>query len=1160
MGVLSGYKSSGRPAAQPSLSQLAQMAGFQPNLTPEQIEAEKPKSVGGFIGNIFGDIKEIGQGLTSLVSMTGSDAWDAIREGATLGQAETDGYNWAEVGRTLPAALKGDYAERYGFEGGEAVGERLYEDPLSYVGDALTVLTAGGYAAAKGAQVASKVPSVSAGLRALGQGSDNVSGVVKAVDRILPGLKNDEWAAGTRQVVNPRTQRVQTIDRAFNPARRVWSEQVTQRMLSRPVSALQREVAELEGRVMLQGGPELAESALKNSLTLKQNALRLAEEAGGAPILRDRVADFKVAKLTNTLLGKHGGAHVQGRDAMKKEFAQTLKGLDDADSDRFITRAQIDLPEWAGSRMSFDAIRTMTAATNKESELWVAIQDDLKRIAGIEKAMLTRDISTVPPALIRQARGDLKDAIKKAQPELRPHELRAAVDAALPGRVWELLPTEYEMARRYVEWLSEGAVGDKLGYVDATSQVLDDMRLVTHKNLTNEYLNAGGTYRTVFERALKPLNKVKNDTWDFDAPEAALALDDELMATGLKAPLYVPHIESLNLKVSDFLMPWRMSGMRRAAEGGRKGFKRSEGEVFERWLKGVKDAAITDPLEAYSRRSAEIARHKEAIYFLRNLADEVGRPIEAMDDLAEWETVLNLDGAQMLIRKRMELGDAIAGDEMDVGGMSGAVSSAAEAALRSLPDEVAEVFGRAGALYAVPKTVAEQVEKLMHFRMGYKARLFFDGPLNAWRNLALYLRPAFYINNMMGNSVFLKLQGGSLGSVLRQAVDPKYRALVREFLGENLDDVERTGFFDHTLTRANHFGKNSDKLGAQLTTAVKESKVGRGTGRVRDLLQHFNGVVEDAFRREAYMTAAQKSLALSNVNGVGRPFLKSYRSIQNMMEHGADPQKMAKWLDETNAVMNDYSALSPFERNVIRRTLIPFWPFYKHATKTLFRMPFDHPIKADVLRHLGDLSREMSQEQLGPEIEPWLEGMFPVGMNGEDTRVFNPQAMNPLSDVAAPAEGGGIFKHFAEQLNPLLKVGLEQATGQSIFTGKDFTYPDVSTGFGRERQFEINPETGTIEYLENGKRPNLLQHLLGQVPLVDTLYGGIAGGAAYSGDPTTAIPDPATGEPLYPTDGGLEMLKQFGLPLYDTNPEEYAQKLEEDRMAALQTWLSRNGY
>lgn len=1176
MGLLSGFSpASTGTSREPTLEERAQRAGF--NLadltTPDkELERKEGPSPLGFLENMLGDVREIGTGLTSLVSAAGADAFDFGREVLSGGEAETGGYRLAEMGRRLPEALRQDYSARYGGQGLDEVGRQLYENPLSYLGDALTVATGGGYAAAKGAQVAAKVPNVAKGLSSLAEasalqkagmpgmaaltGADDVSRVVSTVDKILPGLKTGGWAGGTKPVVNPLTGRVVQRPQAFNPTRRMFDTQVVQRALTKPVGNLQREVTMLEQTVDMLGG-ELAPSKLKNDLLMKRNALRLAEEAGGARILRPKVAEWKIARVTDRLIGGSGAAHVAERDGISREFKEVLGGLDEAELEAFISKAQIDLPTWDGRRMPFEAIPALMSKanpTNREAAFLSAIQEDLGRIARME-------MGEVPPSFELRARSDLRDELAAAHPELSRGDLNEMVEAAMPARIEELMQFEIEAAKRYVSGLSEGVVGDGLGIADPLINAIDDARLVIHRNLTTPYLNNGGVYRTIFERGLKPMNKVTSDRWDFDSALEAFDLDDLLVSQGHKSPVYVPHIETLNLRVRDFLMPYRMTGMRKAAETGRHGFKRSEGQVFDRWLEGVGDAMVTNPLDAYARRGAEIARHKEAIYFLDRLLSETGRPIEALDDLADWETTVNIDAAKLIIRKRAEAADNAAesvdmlDETMDFEGVSAVTTSAAARALADLPDEMADALARRGALYAVPKVVADQMDNLMKHRFGFKARMFFDGPINVWRNLALYARPAFYLNNFFGNTTFLKLQGGTLTGVVRQ-LSPRYRSMVREAIGDALTDVE-TGFFDTVGQRSTHFGQHQDRPTARLATLVKQSKPGRGTGKVRDKLQRFNQIIEDAFRRESFLTAAQRQLARSNVQGVGTKFFRTQTQLETIMTKGADEGNLARWLDETNKTMNDYTALSPFERNVIRRGFIPFWAFYKHAAKTLFRLPFEHPAKAGVIRQLGDLSKEMSREVLGGEVEPFLEGMFTIGgtQPGGEALVYNPQSQNPLSDIVSE---GSVFKNLAEQLNPVWKVGIEQATGQELFTGKKFTDPDTLAGFGRTRQFDIDPETG-VQLNPEGARPGLLRHIARQVPGYSQLEDLWTGGAQYSatGQP---ILDAETGLPLYPTDPNQELAQYLGFPTYQANPTEYRTRLQEDRLAALAAWLTRQGY
>src|SRR5512133_32855 len=120
----------------------------QPQAEPQEAIPTNPISFAGhFVGNVLGDVGEIATGITGLIS---AGAHDLLQAGLHLvpgeqGSEYKDPSYMATMARNFWPAIKHDYATRYGSWSGLLHG--LYNDPLSYVSDALIVAGGAGVAA-----------------------------------------------------------------------------------------------------------------------------------------------------------------------------------------------------------------------------------------------------------------------------------------------------------------------------------------------------------------------------------------------------------------------------------------------------------------------------------------------------------------------------------------------------------------------------------------------------------------------------------------------------------------------------------------------------------------------------------------------------------------------------------------------------------------------------------------------------------------------------------------------------------------------------------------------------------------------------------------------------------------------------------------------------
>jgi hypothetical protein len=400
-------------------------------------------------------------------------------------------------------------------------------------------------------------------------------------------------------------------------------------------------------------------------------------------------------------------------------------------------------------------------------------------------------------------------------------------------------------------------------------------------------------------------------------------------------------------------------------------------------------------------------------------------------------------------------------------------------------------------------------------------------------------------------------------------VNGKYRRALEDAIGEsNVSRVETGGFTKTVETRALRQYSEDTLLGHFANTVqrnVMHTPVARGMHRFSNWMQGVNGSMENAFRRESYLTAAEKEMTRNHVQTVADSFWRSKRSMEDAFRVGLDQGSSDRVIAEMNKTMNDYNSASPLARNIIRPYLVPFYAFYRHAAKTLLTMPFEHPAKARRLELLSQADDErMRADGIDPSSLPgWMKGgALYTGMDSAGSaRFLSSAGVNPFNTVLdAPYN----------MLNPAFKVLYEQGTGRSSFTGNEYSDQNVVQPFGGAGQvrIEIGPDGKPVPVPVETVQPGLLEHLLQQIPQYDMVKDLVAGGNTY--DTTTLIDvlryrfahgddpvlrDPVTGKPytertLISTVARIMGYNEFSKDVVGAQAKDLA-----NRATALQTWL-----
>jgi hypothetical protein len=262
----------------------------------------------------------------------------------------------------------------------------------------------------------------------------------------------------------------------------------------------------------------------------------------------------------------------------------------------------------------------------------------------------------------------------------------------------------------------------------------------------------------------------------------------------------------------------------------------------------------------------------------------------------------------------------------------------------------------------------------------------------------------------------------------------------------------------------------------------------------------------------------------------------------------------------------DYSVMSPFERQIVRRFIFPFWAPYRQTARLFLTLPFTHPERFWLLQEVANLGKEMAG-QYGP-IPDWLRGDVAIGpgdVPGE-TAFLNVGGGNPFSEF---------FSTPLALLHPWLRTAIELLSGRKTMSGlqTEFSAPDVFEPFGSSSKYRVTPTgiqpVGTVH-------PGLGEELLRQLPQYQMLEDAVAGGEYYD---TATLPqllkarlggwqpgqlspikvDPSTGQAQYPINLAQQLERFAGFSTTSYGLQSYQQRLSTEEAAAYREYLQRVG-
>lgn len=293
----------------------------------------------------------------------------------------------------------------------------------------------------------------------------------------------------------------------------------------------------------------------------------------------------------------------------------------------------------------------------------------------------------------------------------------------------------------------------------------------------------------------------------------------------------------------------------------------------------------------------------------------------------------------------------------------------------------------------------------------------FDAINNAQKFAILYLKPAYALPNIVGNT-FLNLvqQGVAAPANLTRAaklmlnldkhVGPEDSALIKDLMGEG--------------------------IGGSL-----ESKSGITAGLNNAFARHvFEPVVDTPFRVSSFLYEARRELGLRGPGG--------WKQLHDFLHDEARRPQLQAVVERANKAVIDYGDLTPVEQAIIRRVLF-FYPWLKGSTRYAGEFLRDHPYQAGALGQFGQIGGKDIQQTVGA-LPSWAEGYFKVGGSQTLPTIVNPTSAGILSQPGQLAETLNQFVSsrnpqaaysLASNLTPALAAAVATLSGKDAFTNKN---------------------------------------------------------------------------------------------------------------------------
>lgn len=336
-------------------------------------------------------------------------------------------------------------------------------------------------------------------------------------------------------------------------------------------------------------------------------------------------------------------------------------------------------------------------------------------------------------------------------------------------------------------------------------------------------------------------------------------------------------------------------------------------------------------------------------------------------------------------------------------------------------------------------------------------------PMRVWRALVLGLRPAYLVNNMIGNTLMYIVHSSSpqdvkyLAEAFKQFVKPAQRGQIDRMLEKQFAGQVRGGF-----------------VATQMPDLRPSGRAAKAATAVVDFIPKIDRRWEQALRRAKVKAELKKHPQLREAaNRMGKETSYFERADQVL---DTNPIMAEQVYDRVNDALGNYDTMSAFERGAIRN-LFPFYAWYRAITGVTLKLAIEQPLKVNLLTRLGQVALDENLKEAGwnkEDIPSSLLGFVPTRRDDGRVRGYNTAPLNPYATTA----------QLAEFANALLPGG--KRAGPKIPGGNPLLLDLVAYLQGKNMSGYTSPDVPGMGTVEGIPLYRLFEAFTGRAPSGDT--------------------------------------------------------------------------